>query len=187
MNHFLLQSANTSILLTLPRELIYMIAAVDAIVYNGLLRTCRTVAYLFPLSTRLDYMISFGVTVDVLPGGIEWRWDNQLHNIFGPALTWIDGDYSHWWHGLLHREDGPASVQHNEVRWSHESFVHRALDAPAGTAEEILRGAAAIIEYNGVAKVQWFRYGQRLKKAQLTGEQAAQVRAEINYWRAQPQ
>jgi hypothetical protein len=53
------------LLTQLPRELIYKIAAEDAYVYNRILRLCRHITSLFPLSTRLNFMEAFGIRVEM--------------------------------------------------------------------------------------------------------------------------
>jgi hypothetical protein len=36
--------------------------------------------------------------------------DDELHNPYGPALIWADGDVAYYIKGRLHNENGPAIV-----------------------------------------------------------------------------
>jgi hypothetical protein len=178
-----------SLLLQLPHELIYKIAAVDAIVYNAILRLCRTVTLLFPLSTRLDFMIDFGVTVCVISLDsievISWSWHGLSHDIFGPSRSYAKGNRSYWYRGGYHRVALPAIVWKHSVEWYDHDLHHRDLTAPAGTGIEWLRGAADIYEYNNISVVTWYQHGKQVKKIKIKDnkdKRAAEVRAEIAYW-----
>lgn len=63
----------------------------------------------------------------------EWRVDDYLHRLDGPALVARDGS-EYWYHwGELHRLDGPALIYPNGTQcWYHHDELHR-LDGPAVT------------------------------------------------------
>jgi hypothetical protein len=179
-----------SYFLSLPRELIYAIAAVDAGVYNVMLRLCRSIHSLFPLSTRLDFMEAFGVTVDItLKNGIwqqahtQWRWGQFTHDVFGPAIRWVDGDMCYYYRGRRHRAGGPARVWKTHVTWYNHGARHRDLNAPAATGAHILCGYASIrYESDITVSITWYTYGMWVRELVVTGEDAAVARAEIDYW-----
>jgi hypothetical protein len=137
-------------LLSLPREIIYKIAAADAHAYNILLRLCRTLTLLFPLSTRLDFMIDFGITMIMESGDTVWFWGEHMHDIFGPAGVYENGDVSYNYRDVWHRIDKPACVYTKRIEWYIHGRLHRNLTAPSGTSVEWLRGVASMIDDGGV-------------------------------------
>jgi hypothetical protein len=187
-------------LLSLPRELIYKIAAVDAGAYNIILRLCRVTASLFPLSTRLDFMIDFGVTVkfettcdDAPQTATVWYWEDEIHDIFGPAISWEDGDINYYWHDKNHRDDGPASMTRTHLMWWHHDVPYRDPAAPSGTGVEWLKGATFISERDRSVFVSWHCHyitskqhtidDSKVRSVEYTSAVGiAQVHAEIAYW-----
>ena len=178
-----------SLLLRLPRELIYKIAGIDAGVYNRILRLCRATASLFPLSTRLDFMVAFGVHVDLNDGGVFWFWGDESHSVFGPADVFSPGDRTYYWRGNLHRVDGPAVLWSYRIQWYVWGLIHRDLAAPAGTGVEWLMGAACMVSNKMDVVVRWSTDGKTVRRVKYSATtdpyKYAQVRAEMDYWRAQ--
>jgi hypothetical protein len=174
----------------LPREIIYKVAAGDASVYNCILRLCRTMISLFPLSIRLDFMISFGVTVRIYRDTryiacIVWNYNNVLHDVWGAAVQRHHGEREYYWHGREHRRDGPAMVSRKYIAWHHHCLYHRDLEAPSGTGVEWLRGAAKICVYSDGARIMWFTMGELIRiVTPADAADMAQVRAEMDYWLA---
>jgi hypothetical protein len=192
-------------LLSLPRELIYKIvsggyqrsvasggyqqlgvAAEDAVVYNKMLRICRHITSLFPLSLRLDFMISFGVTIQISSTDIHWCWDGKSHDIYGSASVHVNGNRYYCYHGHLHRIGKPASMYSNEIQWYEHGKLNRDPMAPAGTDVEWLRGATSMyVGIEGVV-VEWWENGVEVRNFgdNPPSERYDQVCAEIAYWRA---
>jgi hypothetical protein len=176
-------------LLSLPRELIYKIAAANASVYNCILRLCRTAASLFPLSVRLDFMEAFGVGAELCTWrddlSIIWYWNELSHDVWGPAFTYKDGSVSHYYKDVLHSATGPACIWTDHcISWYIRGIRHRDSTAPSGTDVEWLDGAAGIdydVEY---ITVSWHHRGgfvRELTYAAGTTEYA-QARAEMDWW-----
>jgi hypothetical protein len=182
MNH-------SSLLLSLPRELIYNIAAADAGVYNTILRLCRYTIGLFPLSRRLDFMIGFGVALWLKNGsgivGLIWSWNGLLHIIYGPSILWPEGYFTYHWHGDYHRRGGPALYCSTGMEWYERGCNHRELMEPAGTGVAWLRGVAHI-SYHGDSGMYliWCCLGRRIRARTVTGALADEARAEMAYWAA---
>ena len=64
-------------------------------------------------------------------GRQEWRVDDQLHRLDGPAVVGADGYTEYHLNGLLHRQDGPAVVWPNgSQEWWLNGQRHR-LTGPA--------------------------------------------------------
>jgi hypothetical protein len=186
-----LTKQDTLLLLSLPREIIYKIAAEDTGVYNVVLRLCRYTSSLFPLSMRLDFMEAFGVCVEINKGvlfGITWYWDNKWHDIFGPSHESTDRRY-YSYRGYWHREHLPARVWRDVgIQWYHRGVVHRDMTAPVGTGVRWLAGAASIVRYSGdTIDVVWYHHGQVVRKLDFTKgtEGYTQAHAEMNYWLTQ--
>jgi hypothetical protein len=186
----------------LPRELIYAIAAEDASVYNALLRTCRYISSLFPLSTRLDFMEAFGVTVKI-SGNIDshavsthWTWRGISHDVFGPAITWGNHAITHRYRGISHNGHGPTKIFHNhntqtgwwadEIRWYHMGKISRDKDASSCTGTELLKGVASITMTREYTTLGWYENGTLIRASPhvLSNAETACVRAEIDYWSA---
>jgi hypothetical protein len=185
---------STLSLLSIPRELIYAIAAVDAGVYNVLLRTCKYISSLFPLSTRLDFMVDFGVTVELNHRvsnhntiNIIWFWQGIAHDIFGPAIVWTDNDISRRWRGGIHCANSPAVLSPSVMVWYYESFCHRTRGDPAGTQVEWLRGASSIVmlDNNNRAMISWYTHGRCTSSITIDDQpRLIEAQAEIDYWLA---
>jgi hypothetical protein len=146
-------------------------------------------------------MINFGVTVkfrdsyiplaeDIWVTCFTWYWNGNIHDIFGAAMNWEDGEIKHLWHGQYHRYgDGPSILRHCEIAWWYHDTIYRDPMAPAGTDVEWLRGATIINEREGIAIVNWCTNdgsGITVTNKRYTDAiRVAQVRAEIDYWWAQ--
>ena len=95
---------------------------------------------------------------------VWWRdRENKLHRADGPAVERGSGRKEWWWHGLLHREDGPALITRTFKRWYKNGNLHRD-DGPA---------------VEGPGKQEWYQDGHKMKPEQIAAVQAkiAQVRA----------
>jgi hypothetical protein len=113
-----------------------------------------------------------GVTVTRSYGNVEWRLNDELHKVDGPARKLVDG-YEEWYlDGKLHREDGPAITHANNDR---EWFVNGKRHREGGSAEQRSNGEAwwvngkrhrkngpAVIFGNGDSK--WFINGKQYTK-----------------------
>ena len=184
------QSSSLLSLLHLPRELIYKIAGEDAAAYNRILRLCRYISSLFPLSTRLDFMEGFGVTVRVTSIGTFWFWGSHLHDVYGPAMRYINNNVnnniSYYYHGSMHRLVRPASLATSLITWVDYDSLHRDPTAPAGTGVEWLRGAVNMYVHDDGFVVEWWDNGEFIRGVDgtKTSDEYKQVCAEIAYWRA---
>jgi hypothetical protein len=175
----------------LPRELIYKIAAADAGVYNRIIRLCRYTISLFPLSIRLDVMEAFGVRVkihkydEVDASCITWYWNDQLHDIFGPAESWEDDSIAHYYRGVIHAVDTPAYIHRDNIGWYSHDCRYRDPEAPAGTGVKWLAGASVVISSSEYILATWYNNRdipiRRIRALPGTVEYA-QASAEINYW-----
>jgi hypothetical protein len=180
--------SNTSPLLSLHKDLIYKIAAEDTSVYNCILRLCRAMTSLFPLSIRLDFMIDFGVSVCIGPDEcVTWTWNGDLHDIWGAANYYSRDAIHHFYRGKYHRDHRPASVGCYATEWYTHGTMHRDISAAAGTGVEWLRGAARInMSYGYRAVVAWHVHGTCQRGVTIVGpsEEYTQVVDEMDYWRA---
>jgi hypothetical protein len=179
--------SESNIILSLPKDLIYRIAAEDAGVYNIIMRLCRHMAALFPLSIRLDNMIAFGVTVDIGRLGndisrIAWYWNGTEHDIFGPAIAWEDGDIEYDRLGLPHRDHGPTRPWRLSTRWYRRGECYRNPTEPAGTGVEWLRGSVFLSVDDDIARVSWCNGGKTRFEKFFDEDKVAEVAAEIAYW-----
>src|SRR5215471_9137198 len=84
---------------------------------------------------------------------VVWWEDRQRknHRADGPAVERSDGTQEWWWHGVRHREDGPAVVMPMGKRWYRHGRLHR-YDGPA-------------IEERGKPR-DWYRNGRKLTPEQ---------------------
>jgi hypothetical protein len=184
------QSVNTStfisLLTQLPRELIYKIAATNSTVYNTLLRLCHTITSLFPLSTRLNIMIDFGIHVEIKNDYTGWYWNGRSHDVWGPADTYDDGSASYYYRGLLHRVDKPAGIWPEMISWYTYGSRHRDRTAPSGTGVGWLDGVALIIDNNEYIEVERWHLDYYICRSEyLAGSiEYTQARAEMDYWLA---
>jgi hypothetical protein len=179
------QSVNTLTLLTLPHEIIYRIAGEDAGVYNRILRLCYTINTLFPLSRRLDFMETFGVRVEITSNDICWSWNDQLHDIFGPAITYIWGAYEYYYRDELHRIGAPAIVTFGMMAWHIHNELYRDLTAPSGTGMRWLDGIARISDFADTILIEWSHDNhKRVMTCDVGSPEYTQARAEMDYWLA---
>ena len=189
-----LQSPSTSTrysLHHLPREIIHAIVGDDMRIYNALTRTCHALAAAYTLSTRLDFMIAAGVTVQLytsLSGPmINWSLCGQPHDVFGPTYTWLNGNRAYMRRGWFHRCDGPAWIHRSEhedvITWYQDRMAHRDVNEPAATGVELLRGVASIGIRDGVVIITWYTKG-RATRTLMGPEYMTTAQAEIDYWRA---
>jgi hypothetical protein len=179
---------NASVLLQLPREIIYKIAAEDASVYNVILRLCRATAALFPLSLRLDFMKTFGVRVMITNDQIQWIWNFQPHDVFGPAQVYDNTEITYYYRGARHRIDKPACVECGSIQWYVHGKLHRDPAAPSGTGVDWLTGITSIIIDESFAILMWCYQGEHVRNATIYLEGSTeyeQARAEIDWWLAQ--
>lgn len=116
----------------LPIDIYHVIAAQSESTYRALL-ALPPFARSIDVSTRHDYMILFGYSVEISRHRIIWRKNGQIHRKDGPSIEYPDGSVMWYRRDVVHRDDGPALVYTNGFRaWYQGGLLHR-WDGPAVT------------------------------------------------------
>ena len=71
--------------------------------------------------------------------------ENTLHNEYGPAITYENGDEEWYQNDKLHRIDGPAQLTNNYKRWYRHGILHCSV------------GPALVT----LATEEWYQHGDR--------------------------
>ena len=91
----------------LPLEILHVIAGCDVAAYRSML-CLPNFARSLSVNSRVDFMISFGYSVNIDQSAIRWYLNEELHRVDGPAVEYVSG-YKEWClNGKRHRVDGPA-------------------------------------------------------------------------------
>jgi hypothetical protein len=114
----------------LPIEILHLIANNDISTYRALL-VIPAFARSLTSSTRCDYMIRFGYSVEITYDTILWMCNGKLHRTDGPAAIRVDDTQMWYIDGKLHRIDGPATIYADGSQaWFIDGKLHRT-DGPA--------------------------------------------------------
>jgi hypothetical protein len=152
----------------LPIEILHLTANYDRSTYLAMLAIPTFARSLTP-STKCDYMIRFGYSVEIKCNEIRWMRNGKLHRTDGPAIIRTDGMQEWYKDGLLHRADGPAIIRADGTQaWYVNGKLHRT-DGPAviyanGSQEWYINDrlhrtdGPAIIHVNG--SQEWFIHGK---------------------------
>jgi hypothetical protein len=185
---------STSSLLSLPREIVYIIVGVNVSTYNALTRTCKALSSAYTPSALLTFMLAAELYMeictslsDVIIRGMRMPY-SESHDIIVSTIPRITGDRGYRHNGLFHRTGGPAYIRSDEfvdiAQWYQHGELHRDSNEPSGTGVDLLRGVAMIEIYADGAMVCASWYTNGVMKKQLTSPQHESImRAEIAYWR----
>jgi hypothetical protein len=122
-------SFNQHIMDDLPVELLHEIAY-NRSTYQALLAIPKFAKSLTP-STRCDYMIRFGYSIEITHNHIRWTLNGKLHRTDGPAVIYADGTQRWFIDGKLHRTDGPAIIYAIGTQAWYIDGKHHRTDGPA--------------------------------------------------------
>ena len=74
----------------LPLEILHVIAGCDVATYRSML-CLPNFARSLSVNNRVDFMISFGYSVNIKQSAIKWYLNDKLHRVDGPAVEYADG------------------------------------------------------------------------------------------------